>query len=77
MSMFDYDARPVTPGVILEVELSSAGQRDWALAVLAGVGCGKPEPDERPDRLARLVPGDACHAVERGDPHRVPSVAGS
>jgi hypothetical protein len=27
MSMFDYDARPVTPGVILEVELSSAGQR--------------------------------------------------
>src|SRR5580692_9049089 len=37
-------------GQILEVELSSAGQRDQAQAVLAGVGCGDPQPDERPDR---------------------------
>src|SRR5204862_3605319 len=38
-------------GQILEVELSSVGQRDRARAVLARVGCGEPEPDERPDRL--------------------------
>jgi ABC-type multidrug transport system ATPase subunit len=35
-------------GQILEVELSSPGQRDRAQAVLAGVGCGEPEPGERP-----------------------------
>src|SRR6516164_4385788 len=43
-------------GQILEVELSSAGQRDRAQAVLAGVGCGEPEPDERPDRLTLPAP---------------------
>ena len=44
-------------GQILEVELASAGQRDRAQAVLAGVGCGEPEPDERPDRLTLQTAG--------------------
>jgi ABC-type multidrug transport system ATPase subunit len=43
-------------GQILEVELSSVGQRDRAQVVLAGVGCGEPEPDERPDRLTLPAP---------------------
>ena len=43
-------------GQILEVELSSAGQRDRAQAVLAAVGCGDPQPDERPDRLTLPAP---------------------
>jgi ABC transporter DrrB family efflux protein len=51
-------------GQILEVELSSAGQRDRAQAVLAGVGCGKPEPDERPDRLTLPAPRDGLQLVE-------------
>jgi ABC transporter DrrB family efflux protein len=51
-------------GQILEVELSSAGQRDQAQAVLAGVGCGKPEPDERPDRLTLPAPRDGLQLVE-------------
>src|SRR5438477_1726048 len=38
-------------GQILEVELASAAERDRAQAVLAGVGCGDPEPSERPDTL--------------------------
>jgi ABC transporter DrrB family efflux protein len=51
-------------GQILEVELSSAGQRDRAQAVLAGVGCGKPQPDERPDRLTLPAPRDGLQLVE-------------
>jgi ABC transporter DrrB family efflux protein len=51
-------------GQILEVELSSAGQRDRALAVLAGVGCGDPQPDERPDRLTLPAPRDGLQLVE-------------
>ena len=51
-------------GQILEVELSSAGQRDRAQAVLAGVGCGEPEPDERPDRLTLPAPRDGLQLVE-------------
>src|SRR6201987_3875807 len=39
-------------GQILEVELASAGQRDQAQAGLAGGGCGEPQPDERPARVA-------------------------
>src|SRR5437868_12060604 len=38
-------------GQILEVELTDAGERDRARSVLAGVGCGEPEPSERADRL--------------------------
>src|SRR6266851_4369435 len=51
-------------GQILEVELSSAGQRDRAQALLAGVGCGEPEPDERPDRLTLPAPRDGLQLVE-------------
>jgi ABC transporter DrrB family efflux protein len=51
-------------GQILEVELSSAGQRDQAVAVLAGVGCGDPQPDERPDRLTLPAPRDGLQLVE-------------
>src|SRR6516162_422527 len=51
-------------GQILEVELSSAGQRDQAQAVLAGVGCGEPEPDERPDRLTLPAPRNGLLLVE-------------
>jgi ABC transporter DrrB family efflux protein len=51
-------------GQILEVELSSAAQRDRAQAVLAGVGCGAPEPDERPDRLTLPAPRDGLELIE-------------
>jgi ABC transporter DrrB family efflux protein len=51
-------------GQILEVELSSAGQRDRAQAVLAGVGCGEPAPDERPDRLTLPAPRNGLQLVE-------------
>jgi ABC-type Na+ transport system ATPase subunit NatA len=51
-------------GQILEVELGSAGQRDRAQAVLAGVGCGEPEPDERPDRLTLPAPRYGLALVE-------------
>jgi ABC transporter DrrB family efflux protein len=51
-------------GQILEVELSSAGQRDRAQAVLAGVGCGEPQPDERPDRLTLPAPRNGLLLVE-------------
>ena len=51
-------------GQILEVELSSAGQRDRAQAVLAAVGCGEPEPDERPDRLTLPAPRNGLELVE-------------
>jgi ABC-2 type transport system ATP-binding protein len=51
-------------GQILEVELSSAGQRDQAQAVLTGVGCGEPQPDERPDRLTLPAPRNGLQLVE-------------
>src|SRR5215831_355863 len=51
-------------GQILEVELSSVGQRGRAQAVLAGVGCGEPEPDERPDRLTLPAPRNGLQLVE-------------
>src|SRR5215469_538498 len=51
-------------GQILEVELSTVGQRDRAQAVLAGVGCGEPEPDERPDRLTLPAPRNGLQLVE-------------
>src|ERR1700747_3164008 len=51
-------------GQILEVELSSVGQRDQAQAVLAGVGCGEPQPDERPDRLTLPAPRNGLALVE-------------
>jgi ABC transporter DrrB family efflux protein len=51
-------------GQILEVELDSAEQRDRAQAVLAGVGCGEPQPDERPDRLTLPAPRNGLELVE-------------
>ncbi|MFL5336784.1 MAG: ABC transporter permease, partial [Geminicoccaceae bacterium] len=51
-------------GQILEVELSSVGQRDQAAAVLAGVGCGDPQPDERPERLTLPAPRNGLQLVE-------------
>jgi ABC transporter DrrB family efflux protein len=51
-------------GQILEVELSSAAQRDQAQAVLTRVGCGHPEPDERPDRLTLPAPRDGLELIE-------------
>src|SRR6478609_10405406 len=51
-------------GQILEVELASAEQRDRAQALLAGVGCGEPQPDERPDRLTLPAPRDGLQLVE-------------
>src|SRR5215813_6923976 len=51
-------------GQILEVELASAAQRDQAQAVLAAVGCGDPQPDERPDRLTLPAPRHGLQLVE-------------
>jgi ABC-2 type transport system ATP-binding protein len=52
-------------GLILEVELTHSARRDEAQRVLAGVGCGEPEPDERADRLAMPAPGQGLELVER------------
>src|SRR6266699_755289 len=51
-------------GQILEVELSSAAQRDQAQSVLAGVGCGDPEPGEHPDRLTLPAPRNGLELIE-------------
>src|SRR3954454_9983559 len=51
-------------GQLLEVELASAGRRDEAQAVLRGVGCGEPEPDERADRLTLPAPRNGLELVE-------------
>ena len=51
-------------GQLLELELAEAGERDRARAVLSGVGCGEPEPDERPDRLTMPAPRDGLELIE-------------
>jgi ABC transporter DrrB family efflux protein len=51
-------------GQILEVELADAVQRERAEAALARVGCGEPEPDERPDRLTLPAPRDGLELIE-------------
>jgi ABC transporter DrrB family efflux protein len=51
-------------GQILEVELTSAANRDEALALLAKVGCGAPEPGERLDQLTLPVPRDGLELIE-------------
>jgi ABC-2 type transport system ATP-binding protein len=51
-------------GQILEVELASAVERDRAQAILAGVGCGDPEPGERADRLTLPAPRDGLELIE-------------
>jgi ABC transporter DrrB family efflux protein len=51
-------------GQILEVELTSAAQREQAQSVLAGVGCGEPEPGERLDQLTLPAPRDGLALIE-------------
>jgi ABC transporter DrrB family efflux protein len=51
-------------GQILEVELTSAARREEARAVLAGVGCGEPEPGGRPDELTLPAPRDGLELIE-------------
>jgi ABC transporter DrrB family efflux protein len=51
-------------GQILEVELASAAARDEAQAVLRGVGCGDPEPEDRADRLTMPAPRNGLELVE-------------
>ncbi len=51
-------------GQILEVELTSAAQRDEAQAVLARIGCGDPEPGERLDQLTLPAPRDGLELIE-------------
>jgi ABC transporter DrrB family efflux protein len=51
-------------GQILEVELIDASRRSQAIRVLAAVGCGEPEPDDRPDRLTLPAPRDGLELLE-------------
>ena len=51
-------------GQILEVELAEASERDRAQEALTRVGCGEPEPDERPDRLTLPAPRDGLELIE-------------
>jgi ABC-2 type transport system ATP-binding protein len=51
-------------GQILEVELGSADKRREAQEVLSRLGCGEPEPDDRPDRLTVPAPRDGLAAIE-------------
>jgi len=51
-------------GQILEVELTTAAQRDEAQSVLAGVGCGDPEPGEQLDRLTLPAPRNGLELIE-------------
>jgi ABC-2 type transport system ATP-binding protein len=51
-------------GQLLEVELASAASRDEAQAVLRGVGCGEPEPEERADRLTLPAPRNGLELIE-------------
>jgi ABC-2 type transport system ATP-binding protein len=51
-------------GQILEVELISADRRDEARTVLAGVGCGEPDPGGRADELTLPAPRDGLELIE-------------
>jgi ABC transporter DrrB family efflux protein len=51
-------------GQILEVELSSAAERDTARAALTGIGCGEPEPGERLAQLTLPAPRDGLEMIE-------------
>jgi ABC-2 type transport system ATP-binding protein len=51
-------------GQILEVELADTSERDRAQEALTRVGCGEPEPDERPDRLTMPAPRDGLELIE-------------
>src|SRR4051795_3542191 len=51
-------------GQILEVELTDASRRNDAVGVLAAVGCGEPEPGDRPNRLTLPAPRDGLELLE-------------
>ena len=51
-------------GQILEVELVSAAERDKAQVLLAGIGCGEPEPGERLAQLTLPAPRDGLEMIE-------------
>jgi ABC transporter DrrB family efflux protein len=51
-------------GQILEVELVRATERDEARAALVAVGCGEPEPGERPAQLTLPAPRDGLEMIE-------------
>ena len=51
-------------GQILEVELTSPERREEAQVVLAGVGCGEPEPGARLDQLTLPAPRDGLELIE-------------
>jgi ABC transporter DrrB family efflux protein len=51
-------------GQILEVQLSSADQRDKAASLLGGIGCGEPEPGDRADQLTLPAPRDGLELIE-------------
>jgi ABC transporter DrrB family efflux protein len=50
-------------GQVLEVQLAEAADRERAQAVLATVGCGDPQPAERPDELTMPASRDGVHLV--------------
>src|SRR5438477_970859 len=56
-------------GQILEVQLTSATQRERAQAVLAEVGCGDPEPGQRSDQLTLPAPRDGLELIEDAAAH--------
>jgi ABC-2 type transport system permease protein/oleandomycin transport system permease protein len=51
-------------GQILEVQLNDAARRNEATSVLARVGCGDPEPGERPDQLTLPAARDGLELIE-------------
>jgi ABC transporter DrrB family efflux protein len=51
-------------GQILEVDLADADQRERAEVALTRVGCGEPEPQERPDRLTLPAPREGLELIE-------------
>src|SRR5947209_12001322 len=51
-------------GQILEVELTSAAQREDAQTVLAAIGCGEPEPGDRLDQLTLPAPRNGLELIE-------------
>jgi ABC transporter DrrB family efflux protein len=51
-------------GQLLEVELADVGDRERACTALIAIGCGDPEPNERPNRLMLPAPGDGLELIE-------------
>jgi ABC-2 type transport system ATP-binding protein len=51
-------------GQILELELTAAAQREQAASVLASIGCGDPEPGDRPDQLTLPAPRGGLELIE-------------